>query len=348
MTIEKPNMKDVAKLANVSIGTVSKYINGDTKISPDNQSRIQQAIQKLNYTPNIIARKLARGISDNLLLYIVHEYPVSTATWLYVLPIIQGISEYIKGSKYTMQIAMDPVESMPKITDFIISGFHEKSISGVIIISPWRMDNKLLLKLANSSIPYSLIGVENQLLHTNSVVMDNFGAIAMLVEHLHGLGHQSIAMINGLSGQYDMHERLRGFMDAVGRKQMTTCDEWITYGEQTMQDGFLRMKKIIESTGPKPTAVVCGNDYIAAGVIKAIQDSGAFVPRDYSVTGFDDITLSELLNPSLTTVRMPLFMLGTNGVKTVLNEIEKPGYHIAQTVLPCEVLFKKSIGPPGI
>lgn len=347
MPINKPNMKDVAMLANVSLGTVSKFINGGTKINPENRRRVQEAIKKLNYTPNLNARKLVRGIPDNLLLYIVHEYPVSTATWLYVQPIIQGISEYIRDSKYSMQIAMDPINSMTKITEFIISCYQEQSISGVIIISPWRMDHRLLIKLADMHIPYCLIGAENQLLHRNSVVIDNFGTISKIVNHLYSRGHRRVAMVNGLNGQYDMNERLRGFLHAVKQNQMITKDEWISYGDQTIQDGCNRMRKIIHSAGELPTAVVCGNDYIAAGVIKAIKESGAKVPDDYSVTGFDDITLSEMLNPSLTTVRMPLLALGTNGVKIILNEIEDPGYYSDSLCLPCDIVFNDSICSPA-
>lgn len=344
MSKNKPNMKDVAQLAGVSIGTVSKYINGNQSITPANCARIQDAIEKLNYTPNVAAQKLASGHADSILMYIVHEDPVSTASWLYDLPIIQGISEFFSDSKYSLQLAMDPEPASENICNNIITKYQQKSISGVIVISPWRLDGLTMIRLIEMGIPYVLVGAENQVLHNYHVLMDNRTAVSELVDHLASLGHKRIAMINGLSAQYDMLQRLKGFNDGVRRNKMVTNEDWNSFGEQTVLGGQERMEKILAS-GPLseiPTAIVCGNDYIAAGVIQAIRDFGLRVPEDISVTGYDDITLTSILEPPLTTVELPTFKMGFCGAEMMMRRLNNQTFDKETFMLPCNVIIRNS------
>ena len=347
MSEAKPNMKDVAKLANVSIGTVSKYINGNSSITPTNRARIQQAIEKLKYTPNVAAQKLASGQANSILLYIVHEDPVSTASWLYDLPIIQGISEFFSNSKYSLQLAMNPVHASDSIYNNIVTRYQQKSISGVIVISPWPLDSRTLISLIDMGVPYVLAGAENQVLHNFHVLMDNYQAVGQLMDHLASMGHRRAAMINGLNAQHDMLDRLRGFNDGLLRNQMVTASQWNTFGEQTVTGGYERMKKLLETTKPeeRPTAVVCGNDYIAAGVIQAIRESGLRVPEDISVTGYDDITLTSILEPALTTVALPTFNLGMKSAEMMQRRLDQKSFENEAVVLPCSMVLRGSTGP---
>jgi len=346
LSVTKPNMKDVAKLANVSIGTVSKFINGNNSITPANRARIREAIEKLKYTPNMAAQKLASGQADSVLMYIVHEDPVSTASWLYDLPIIQGISKFYSNSKYSLQLAMDPVHATDSIYNNIVNRYQQKSISGVIIISPWHLDSKTLIRLIDMGVPYVLVGAENHVLHNYHVIMDNYRAVGQLMDRLAELGHRRVCMINGLNAQYDMLERLRGFNDGVWRHHMVSESRWNTFGEQTVEGGYERMKMVLEEAEPeqRPTAVVCGNDYIAAGALQAIREAGLRVPEDVSVTGYDDITLTSILQPALTTVHLPAFDLGLQGAEMMQRRLNQQCRESEAITLSCEAIFRSSIG----
>jgi len=335
-------LKDVAKLANVSVGTVSRYINNNPSVSEKNRKKIQAAIERLNYSPHPIAQKLAKGVTNNLLLYIVQENPILTTTWLHELPVIQGICDYLKNTNYSLQIVLNFIDDNQGNYKYINECISSKSVDGILILSAWELSNRTLIRLMDSGFPFVLIGNDNTIQPTNDIVFDNYGAVKKLVEHLYQLGHRHIGLISGCKEQLHMSERIRGYFDAIRELGLEIEESWIKYGEYSTESGYACMQEILD--GRHPTAVICGNDYVAAGAVKAIHDRGYKVPDDFSVTGFDNSTVAQIMEPTLTTVNMPVFKAGHLATEKLIKLINKTENVINREVLPCDIIIGSSTG----
>lgn len=338
----KITVRDVAKFANVSVGTVSKYLNNHPGIGQKNREAIQNAIDKLGYKMNPIAQRFAKGISNTILLYYVREYPIEITTWLYELPIFQGIQDYLRGTKYDLHIAMESIDNENQIYDFVLEHSNNRGADGLIIVTSWELENRVLVKLLDSQFPFVIVGARNSIQASNDVMFDNFSAAEKIMQHLRQLGHKNIGIISGTKEQHHMAERLKGYFKQADILGQVIKKEWIKYGDYSMSSGYESFRQI-QAGGELPTAIVCGNDYVAAGVIKAIKDAGLSVPDDISVVGFDNTTIAHVVEPSLTTVKLPSETVGKLAAKKLVNQI-KTGSPVQRTILPCDVVIGQSTG----
>ena len=338
----KATVRDVAKLANLSVGTVSKYLNNHPSISLQNREAIQIAIDKLDYKVNPIAQRFAKGVSNTILLYYIQEYPIEVTTWLYELPIFQGIQDYLRGAEYDLHIAMESIDNTDKIFDFILEHSNNSGADGLIIATSWELESKVFISLLDSQLPFAIVGVRNSIQASNDVMFDNFDACAKIMQHLHQLGHNKIGIVSGMKDQYHMSERLRGYFGQANTLGQIIKDKWVKYGDFSISNGYESFQQILLG-GDLPTAIVCGNDYVAAGVIKAIKEAGLSVPDDISVVGFDNTTIASVVEPSLTTVKVPSEMAGRLAAKFLINQI-KTGSPGQRTILPCEMIIGQSTG----
>ena len=345
--ISKYNIKlrDVAKLADVSVGTVSRYINKHPSVSKKNAAKIQNAIEQLGYIPNLMAQNLAKGVSNNLLLYILQEKPILESTWLYELPIIQSIYEYIRPTNYSLQLAMDYLEDKLEIGRFINEYVNSKRVDGMIILSTFEIDDATILTLMKSELPFILMGNQTNILAANQILFDNYHAINEVMDYLYQLGHRRIALINGFAHQQHMIQRASAYFDSLKRLGLDTCDEWVKNANHTVDGGCKCMNEILDLK-KQPTAVVCGNDDMAIGAMKAIKDRGFSIPGDYSITGFDDSILSRIAEPDLTTVKIPLEALANTAIEKLIESMNHPDMTIPKKVLACTMVVRSSTGRP--
>lgn len=343
--IRRPNvkLKDVAMLANVSVGTVSRYINKHPSVSKKNAIKIQKAIDKLGYIPNLMAQNLAKGVSNNLLLYILQEKPILESTWLYELPIIQTVYDYIKPTNYSLQLAMDYLEDKLEISRFFNEYVNNKRVDGIIILSTFEIGDANILRLIESKMPFVLLGNQTNIQSTNQILFNNYDAINEIMDHLYELGHRRIAFINGFANQQHMIQRAKAYFDSVQRLDLETYDEWVKNANHSVDSGCERMMEILDFE-KQPTAVVCGNDDMAIGAMKAIKERGFTVPEDYSITGFDDSILSRIAEPDLTTVKIPLEALAHTAIEKLIKSIDNPDNVIEKEDLPCRVVIRTSTG----
>lgn len=338
-------LKDVAMLANVSVGTVSRYINKHPAVSKKNADKIQEAIDKLGYIPNQMAQNLAKGVSNNLLLYILQEKPINESTWLYELPIIQSVYDYIKPTNYSLQLAMDYLEDKDEVKKFINEYINTKRVDGVIILSTFEVGDVNILRLMESELPFVLIGNQTNIQPANQILFDNYNAINEVMDYLYKLGHRRIGLINGFKNQQHMIQRGRAYFDSLKRLNLETHKKWIKNADHTVDGGRARMHEILDFK-EQPTAIVCGNDDMAVGAMKAIKERGLSIPNDYSLTGFDDGLISRVTEPNLTTVKIPLTDMANIAIKKLIDGIQNPGNIIPKQVLPCTMIIRPSTGRP--
>lgn len=339
--VKVTTLKDVAKLAGVSVATVSRVVNGHKAVADETRARVEDAVRKLNYNPNSIARSLVTGRTDAILLYIVQEDPIVPTTWSYELPIIQGISDFLRGKSWELQIIMCSNREFQE-PGFVNDKLDRRNVDGILVISAWTVERHVVSELKKRQIPYILVGCNDPDGKSPSFEYDNAAATKALVKHLRGLGHTTFGLIGGANDQLHMQDRLRGFEEALESSGLPLWNRLIKQGNWAVESGYSCMKELL-SESPQPTAIVCGNDHIAVGAMQAIRESGAEVPRDYAVVGFDDTIVAQVATPKLTTVRAPLQEMGTMAVKALHRALTKPeSWTPPKVVLPCEIVLRES------
>jgi LacI family repressor for deo operon, udp, cdd, tsx, nupC, and nupG len=333
-------LKDVAKLAGVSVATVSRVINGHANVSAETRASVERAILKLNYSPNTIARSLVTGRTGVISLIIVQEDPIVPTTWFYELPIVQSIYDYLKGQDWELQIAMCSYREFQEPA-FLPRHFNKRTVDGVLILSAWMVERHIVSELKERNLPHVIIGAHDPDYESLCIEYDNEGAIRSLVEHLWNSGHQIFGLIGGAPYQLHMHGRIQGFASALEEFGLPTWNRLTKYGDWSIESGYELMQEFL-AREPNPTAVVCGNDYIAVGAMRAITEQGLRIPEDIAVVGFDDTVVSQIISPTLTTVRLPLAQAGRLAAERLVRELDKPSPDNRRVVLPCEIVIRDS------
>jgi len=282
-------------LANVSVGTVSRYINKHPSVSKKNAIKIQKAIDKLGYIPNLMAQNLAKGVSNNLLLYILQEKPILESTWLYELPIIQTVYDYIKPTNYSLQLAMDYLEDKLEISRFFNEYVNNKRVDGIIILSTFEIGDANILRLIESKMPFVLLGNQTNIQSTNQILFNNYDAINEIMDHLYELGHRRIAFINGFANQQHMIQRAKAYFDSVQRLDLETYDEWVKNANVPITldaDGEGKLLSVnIDDEGYTHLELKLGDIdeiYIVTYTSVIVAESGVKITNTAALAGFEE------------------------------------------------------------
>lgn len=342
MTKNDATLRDVAKRAGVSVGTVSHFINNNSKILEKNKCKIQKAIDDLGYTPNSLAQNFAKGISKQIALYISAEFPISSATWMYGLPIIQGVNSIIHLTGYSLQMSVNSINDIEKSYENISKAIINRSIDGLLYLSAWQIPMKILELLTKNKFPYILVANNNPLGMENDVLIDIPNAVSKIVNYLYDNGHRTYGIVLGYKDQIHMAERLQTFYSEMNRLKLPVLSRHIKTGSFDISSGYALMLEMI-SEGDLPSAIICGNDDIATGVIKALKESGVNVPRDVSVIGFDNSIVGQVSEPAITTMDIPAFKIGEESAKNLIYRISNPGLSVPRSTIPCTLVEYGSV-----
>ena len=339
---KKTTIRDIARMANLSTGTVSKYFNEPERVKDKNREIIKKCIQELDYTPNMLAQRLATGKSNVILLYMIMESAIHASTWLHQLPIIQTLNDYLRDTDFNLHIKIDSVEKMQEVGSYIEHNMASKNIDGAIIYSSWTLRNDDVELLKKNDFPFVLIDNDSPILKKNSVICDNEKMVVDLMEYLIERNHKKIAFIHEQSGHQDMKDRYNGYLKALKRNAIKKEEHWVLYGDFSIESGVKCVSKMIKK-GNLPSAIVCGNDNMAVGAIKAIHSAGLSVPCDISVVGIDDSIVARAIKPTLTTMKIPMEKMTLYAVKSLLNKIRNSNYEVKKKVFYGELIEGESV-----
>jgi LacI family transcriptional regulator len=303
-------IKDVARVAQVSVATVSRALNGHGNVAEDVRNRVFAAAQELRYTPHAAARSLSSR---------------RTQTLGVVLPDLHGefFSELMRG--------IDQVARSKRL-HLLVSSYHGNPdeqgaalramrgrVDGLLVLSPFAEVPTLLGEHLDPSLPTVLINSQSGLDGTAVLRVDNHGGAVAMVEHLVACGHRTIAFIAGPVDNFDAHERLRGYRDALARLLPGTS-EWVLQGDFDEASGHRAGRELIESP-KRPDAIFAANDMMALGCLFAFAQAGLRVPGDIALAGFDDIPLARYVHPALTTIRVNIAELGARAARLLIAQI---------------------------
>jgi DNA-binding LacI/PurR family transcriptional regulator len=318
---------DVASRAGVSKSVVSRVIRGEASVSPASRTAVLAAAEELGYRTNAAARSLVQRRSYNV------GVMVSDLHNIFFAEVLDGIYAAAADRGYRTLITTgnrDPVAEQRALEQLL-----ELRADGIVLAGARLAAN--VVGAAARSVPIALVGSDLRLRGVDVVVDDDFRGAELAVEHLAGLGHRDIALIDGGAGA-GAAERRSGYRAAMGEAGLSRHIR-IEPGDFTEGGGYEGARRLM--AGPRrPTAVFASNDQSAVGALDAINESGLAVPEDVSLIGYDNTALAALRHISLTTIHQPRHQIGQMAMKAVLRRIEDPGAPARRHVLAPKLIVR--------
>ncbi len=326
---------DVARQAGVSTATISRVINDPDRVSAKTRKRVHDTIDQLGYTPNFGGQLLAAGRSNTIGAVIPTMANAMFAGGL------QAFQEVLSQAGKTLLVAStgyDPTDELAQIRTLVARGAE-----GLLLIGAERPVETWDF-LARRKIPHVITWSHSDNPARIFAGFDNRRAAMDMTERVLAFGHRRIAMISGVTAHNDRaRDRQAGVRAAVANCDGASLGAVIEvrYDPEQSAEAF---RSIVAAPNP-PTAIICGNDVLAAGAILAARAMGIMVPDHVSVVGFDDIDLAALLYPALTTVRVPQLRMGHEAARLLLDMVAgKTDIH--SELLPVEIILRESLGAP--
>jgi DNA-binding LacI/PurR family transcriptional regulator len=303
----RPVMADVARLAGVSHQTVSRVVNDHPNVRPQTRDNVLAAITKLAYRPNAAARTLVTRRTHTLGVITCDTDLVGPASMLY------GIEQAARGT-YFVSIASLPALDHGSALD-AVERLLGQGVEGIIVIAPSTSAVAALGGMP-AEVPLVAVGCGTSA-PLASVAVDNAAGAMAATRYLLGLGHRCVHYVGGPETSLDGQERTAGWRQALISAGVRPPE--ILTGDWSSRSGYAAGRAL--AAMPEVTAVLCINDQMALGVIRAMSESGRAVPDDVSVVGFDDIPEAEFFRPPLTTVRQDFAELGRRALRLLVQKI---------------------------
>ena len=300
-------LEDVAKLANVSVSTVSRVVNGVDTVNASTRKRVLKVLEKSNYHPNLQARSLVVGRSSTIGII------VSNLLNPFFVDVFHAIEGDARANGFEVLVGNTNYDADQLSAN--IRMMIGRRVAGIALVISEDLP-PALSELVGAGIPIAIYDVGTQGKGIANIRFDNRKGMMQIVEYLYSMGHRRVAYIGLSSALLPTDVRRSAFLEIAARNSMETRDFKISF-----QEGFegarAAVRDIVKS-GFDPTAIICVNDMIAIGALRELRDHGIDVPGHVSVTGFDNIEFSEFTAPSLTTIKIPRDKVGHRMFEAIL------------------------------
>ncbi|WP_261381717.1 LacI family DNA-binding transcriptional regulator [Paenibacillus cremeus] len=326
-------MKDISRIADVSIATVSAVINHSAFVSPELTERVNNAIRELNYRPNAVARSLKMKSTKTVAAIVTDiENP-------YYPAMVKGMDDvaFANGFSFMLCNIANDSERFRKYLEVMV----EKQADGLVLANVSR-DEELAL-VERTGLKYVLLNRKPPAYDKNYVGINNTLTTELSVKHLASLGYRSIAYFAGNLQISTARERWEGFQSGMHQQGLKVDEALVFHGNYTSQSGYENTKKMLAEARRMPEVICAASDLVAFGAIKALRESGIRVPEDIAVMGNDNNPFSENFIVPLTTVDHPKYEMGKLAVELLFKEIEGTEQKLArQIVLPPSLVVRES------
>jgi LacI family transcriptional regulator len=330
-----PTIHDVARLAGVSPITVSRVINNSGYISQKTRERVQAAIDELGYVPNIIARSLRSKRTSTLALVI------TDITNPFFTSLARGVEDTASDAGFNV-IFCNTDESIQEEEKYV-NLLLQKQVDGILLV-PAHSASPSIDRIQEQETAVVILDRKVNNARVDVVRCDSEMGAYQLTGLLIEKGHRSIAVLSGPKGVSTAEDRVKGYWRAMTEAGMANPD-LVFYGAFTQASGHENACQAL-ALSPRPTAFFAGNNFIAVGALKAIQDAGLKMPEDVSLVTFDDLPLSAVLEPILTVARQPAYEMGRRGTQLLLGRLnDGASNESSEILLPIEIVARQSIGP---
>jgi len=332
------SIKEVARIAGVSIATVSRCINNPLQVKELTRTRVQEAIVKTGYSPNTIAQSFRRG-KTNIIMVVLPSVGDPFFT-----DVMQGIRSVVAEHGYSIIINETNFNTMT--AEEMGAMMVSRQADGFILLaSIFPFGNELLKKTENRAQPI-VIGCETisaNLADFPSVHIDNVKAATEATDFLISRGHQKIAFITGQKTSLLTKDRESGYRSAMHKAGLNIADGWVVEGQLTINGAARACRQLLKHPD-RPTAIFCANDEMAMGCMSEIKNQGLKIPDDISVMGFDDIRYAAVTEPALTTISQPATEIGERVAIRLFKAIETGHQpNNKPVILPHKLIIRKSV-----
>ncbi|GEM00896.1 DNA-binding transcriptional regulator, LacI/PurR family [Halolactibacillus halophilus] len=331
-------IKDVAKKAGVAPSTVSRVIADSPRISTDTKKRVRKAMKELGYHPNVNARNLA--VRSSKAIGVIMPSSAETALQNPFFPeVLRGVGTVAHDTEYSLYVSTGGNDQ--QLYEEVKRMVYGHRVDGIILLYS-RMNDAIMDFLVEEKFPFVVVGkpYENESSITY-VDNDNVSASKELTKHLIDFGHKNIAFIGGTTDLVVTSDRFEGYKQALIESGIKVREDYIINDEFNRSSGKKAVEKLLKLKNP-PTAMVISDDMMSLGVINMLEEFGLDCPEDVSITSFNNLYLSEITRPPLTTVDIQIYKLGIQGAKCLIEQLQTKDEPAKRVIVPYAIKYRSS------
>ncbi|WP_027409626.1 catabolite control protein A [Anoxybacteroides tepidamans] len=323
---------DVAREANVSMATVSRVVNGNPNVKPSTRKKVLEAIERLGYRPNAVARGLASKKTTTVGVII------PDISSIFFAELARGIEDIATMYKYNIILSNSDQNKEKEL--HLLNTMLAKQVDGIVFMGG-NITHEHVSEFQKSPVPIVLAATIEQNEAIPSVNIDYEQAAFEAVNHLLDKGHTRIAYVTGPADDPVNQKKLSGYRRAFTERGLAYDEALVIEGDYSYDSGIEAYEKMMELEN-KPTAVFAGTDEMALGVIHGAQDHGIHVPEQIEVVGFDNTRLATMVRPRLTTVVQPMYDIGAVAMRLLTKYMNKESVENHIVVLPHRIEYRES------
>jgi LacI family transcriptional regulator len=336
--MKKVTINSVATYAGVSKKTVSRVLNNEPNVSPATREKVLRVFKELDYTPNPIARGLARNRS--FIIGCLYDNPSKS----YITRVQSGALEACHKHNYNLLIHPCELRGEALIAN-IENLLMTSRLDGLVLTPPFSDSIELIGFLKQKKINYARVASAIEDEQSISVRSNDEQGAFEITEHLIDLGHKQIAFIKGHPDHSATEQRFTGYQRALNAHGLTFDNTLVAEGNFSYHSGADSAKTILD-LNPRPSAVFASNDYMAAAVLKLATQRQLKVPEDISIAGFDNAPIARHIWPGLTTIAQPVEEMTRQAVELLIEQIGGSQAEVRQTTLEAKLITRESTSKP--
>jgi LacI family transcriptional regulator len=344
--MQRATINDVAKLAGVSIKTVSRVVNKEPNVRESTRAQVEKAIGELQYRPNASARNLAS--QRTRLIGLIYDDPSAyeLPTAGYVIRMQQGTLEACRNAHY--ELLIHPCNFRKKnLGSEIAALIEETRPAGIILAAPLSNMPKIVRAIESTGTPCVRLSPGKTNGQQLSIATNDREVSAEMTRYLASLGHKRIAFISGHPSHKAVANRLLGYQDGLEQSGLPFSTRLVVEGDNSFGSGEECAMKLLKRKQP-PTAIFAANDDMAVAAIRVADSLGIKVPGQLSIAGFDDITIARQVFPRLTTIRQPLSKMAERAATALINGNADVLSGERTVIVPSSLKIRESTGPAPV
>lgn len=323
-------LKDVAKRCGVSVATASRALNNRNEVSLATRAKVLKAADEIGYVPSSLAKGLWSGETK------VIGVLITTIENPFYANVVSGIEKVVKDHGYNILLCSSYEEVQQEFAALTV--LLEQRVDG-LILAPVQSKPEVLERLQKNSVPFVLVGRNIPSIESSYVVSDDFKVGAMAAEHLLQQGHNRVLFINS-SRNYSAELRLKGFLQTMRQHGVELGPEWVKT-VPVHQDAKYSLFEALDQ-GLKPSAVFCFCDCMALEILGGLKERSFKVPEDVAVMGVDNLNVTALTDPPLTTIDIQNYEMGIRSAEILLKKLQEPETQHMQIILPPKLVKRNS------
>nr|BAJ22986.1 maltose transcription regulator [Paenibacillus sp. SH-55] len=332
-------IKDVAKRAGASPSTVSRVLSNHPRISRETSRKVKEIMEEMGYHPNIMAKSLVSKTTESICV-ILPKPAEELFLNLFFMELIRGIVTQANRSGYDVVLSSggnekEEVEAVSRL-------LNGRRVDGAILLYS-RQDDQVVEFLKSNNYPFVLVGRSEKYPDLLSVDTDNVQAAYDATKHLISLGHKRIGFVSGPPNLIVSQDRIKGYGKALADAGLEMRKEWIVEGEFLQESGY-RAMSFFMNLPERPTALVIVDDIVSFGVLRGLHELGYKVPEDVSIISFNNISLTELSTPPLSSVDIGIYNLGYTASQALIQTIRNDDNTILphRYIIPHRLMIRES------